>query len=169
MVVTRAGGYAVEGQDIERLQAEELARAMAAAQRLEADRLQAALGRTQEERSQGSGSGVSEATLGALLNLVSSQQVEMTELRRTQRQAPDDGSDEDPDRRDGDHGYSGVPDQTRVMSPAELSMLTHSDLVPAECHDPRFSASLDYRYYRLLKRSDHYSSQTASCVARWTR
>jgi hypothetical protein len=56
-----------------------------------------------------------------------------------------------------------------VLCHEELAVLTYGDLSPAECHDSRFAAVLDYRYYRLIKRSDHYTAHTASRIAKWTR
>jgi hypothetical protein len=55
------------------------------------------------------------------------------------------------------------------MSPNELFVITYGDMRPAECHDSIFSAVLDYQYYRLNKRSGHYTAQTASRIARWKR
>jgi hypothetical protein len=93
----------------------------------------------------------------------------MSELRRSgRRNDPDEDPDADYDL--ADHGPVHVaPDRSRVMPLADLMVLTHGDLRPTVCQDARFSASLDYRYYRLIKRSEHYTAQTAAKVSRWTR
>jgi hypothetical protein len=122
------------------------------------DQLEASRSEVPDERLQGPGSGVSEATLGSILNLVSSLQLEMSDLRRSSRKTdPDDEPDADSDL--GDYGASQVvPDRSRVMQPGELLMLNYGDLRPAVCHDSRFSVALDYRYYRLIKRSELYTA-----------
>jgi hypothetical protein len=172
MVITRTGADTVDPMlqhEDDQFRAEDVATAQTTARRIESERLTAARNAPPEERSNGSGSVMSKATLGSLLTLVSSLQVEMSELRRSgRRNDPDEDQDADYDL--ADHGTVHVaPDRSRVMPLQELMVLTHGDLRPTVCHDARFSASLDYRYYRLIKISEHYTAQTAAKVARWTR
>jgi hypothetical protein len=51
----------------------------------------------------------------------------------------------------------------------ELQSRAYNGLVPAICHDPHFRRILDYRYYRLHKRSSRYDAEVAGRVAKWTR
>jgi hypothetical protein len=172
MFITRTGAETVDPMlqhEDDQFRAEEVATAQATARRIESERLSAVRNAPPEERFNGSGSFLSEATLGSLLTLVSSLQVDMSELRRSGRQNdPDEDPDADSDL--ADHGPVHVaPDRSRVMPLADLMILRHGDLRPTVCHDARFSASLEYRYYGLIKRSEHYTAQTAPKVARLTR
>jgi hypothetical protein len=126
-------------------------------------------GATNDQTEDVSNTAMSEITLGSLLTLVTNLQIEMADMRRSNRQGDSDEDRSDVLDRAEDGTIEVVPYRTRVMHPSELLRLGHGNLVPAVCHDPRFPPSLDYRYYRLIKRSEHYTAQTAAKVARWTR
>ena len=126
-------------------------------------------GATNDQTEDVSNSAMSEATLGSLLTLVTNLQIEMADMRRSSRQGDSDEDRAEILDRAEDGTIEVVPDRTRVMHPSELLRLSHGNLIPAVCHDSRFAPSLDYRYYRLIKRSEHYTAQTAAKVARWTR
>ena len=169
MVTTRTGIDTHALMADEYLRNEELARAEVAAQRLENERHMAAQVAVPTQ-TDANGAGTT-ATITRLLDIVSSLQVQILAMQRgrptPQRPVPEE--EDDDQFEDGLVPGTVVPDRSRVMSHEELSVLTYGDLSPAECHDSRFAAVLDYRYYRLIKRSDHYTAQTASRMARWTR
>jgi hypothetical protein len=168
MVTTRTGSDIVEQRERDRHRGNERAREQTAAHMEELEQISASRDTPTPDNFHGNVLGFSDAHMSSLLNLVTNLQVEMSELRRSRRRSD---SDEDPDERSDDDVITDVltPDRSRIMSPNELSVLTYGDMRPAECHDSRFLAVLDYRYYRLNKRSGHYTAQTASSVARWTR
>ena len=105
------------------------------------------------------------SSMAPMLTLIAEMQRELGELRRGQNRGQ--GSDSE----GSDDGSVTVPlvETDRVLSTTELAARTYDGLLPTVCHDPRFRRILDYRYYRLYKRSDRYDSHIASKVSRWTR
>lgn len=106
----------------------------------------------------------SEATLPTLLSLIANMQLELREIRSKRR---DTDSDSEGDDRDA--VLMSLNDRYHVLTPADLRLLTYGNLLPAVCHDPRFCKALDYRYYRLHKRSNQYDAHVAAKIARLTR
>jgi hypothetical protein len=105
-------------------------------------------------------------TMNVMLNMISHMQVELRELRRKRGgSATDSEGDED----DLDRTIPAPLDHTRDMTAEEKLSRSYQDLLPAVCHDPRFRSVLDYRYYRLHKRSNHYDAKVAATVAKMSR
>jgi hypothetical protein len=105
------------------------------------------------------------SSMAPMLSIIAEMQRELGELRRNKESGP--GSDSE----DSDEGSVSVPlvETDTVLIATELSARTYDGLIPTVCHDPRFRRILDYRYYRLYRRSDRYDSHIASKVSRWTR
>jgi uncharacterized membrane protein YdfJ with MMPL/SSD domain len=105
-------------------------------------------------------------TMNVMLNMISHMQVELRELRRKRGgSATDSEGDED----DLDRTIPARLDHTRDMTADEKLSRSYQDLLPAVCHDPRFRSVLDYRYYRLHKRYNHYDAKVAATVAKMSR
>jgi hypothetical protein len=102
--------------------------------------------------------------MAPMLSIIAEMQRELGELRRNKERSH--GSDTE----DSDDGLVSVPliETDTVLSAMEHSARTYDGLIPTVCHDPRFRRILEYRYYRLYRRSDRYDSHIASKVSRWT-
>ena len=104
------------------------------------------------------------SSMAPLMTMLAEMQKELGDLRRKNRNGSSDTEDSD----DG-LGSDPLADSGTTFSNDELLARTHNGLLPTICHDPRFRRILDYRYYRLHKRSPRYDADFASRVAKWTR
>ena len=104
------------------------------------------------------------SSMAPLMTMLAEMQKELGDLRRKSRNGSSDTEDSD----DG-LGSDPLADSGTTFSNDELLARTHNGLLPTICHDPRFRRILDYRYYRLHKRSPRYDADVASRVAKWTR
>jgi hypothetical protein len=104
------------------------------------------------------------SSMAPLMTMLAEMQRELGDLRRrsingsSDTEGTDDGSGSDP-----------LTDSSRTLTEVELLSRTYNGMLPNMCHDPRFRRILDYRYYRLHKRSPKYDADIASQVAKWTR
>jgi hypothetical protein len=90
-------------------------------------------------------------SMAPMLSIIAEMQRVLGELWRSKERGH--GSDSE----DSDDGSVSVPLETdTVLSATELSARTYDGLIPTVCHDQRFRRILDYRYYRLYRRSDRY-------------
>jgi hypothetical protein len=105
------------------------------------------------------------SSMTPMLFIIAEMQRELGELRRSKERGHVSDSEDSDDR------SVSVPlfETDTVLSATELSARTYDGLIPTVCHDPRFRRILDYRYYRLYRRSDRYDSHIASKVSRWAR
>jgi hypothetical protein len=104
------------------------------------------------------------SSMAPLMTMLAEMQRELGDLRRKSRNGSSDNEDSDDDL-----VSDPLSDSSRTFAEDELQSRTHNGLLPAICHDPRFRRILDYRYYRLHKRSSRYDAEVAGRVAKWTR
>jgi hypothetical protein len=100
--------------------------------------------------------------MAPMLSIIAEMQRELGVLRRSKERGH--GSDSE----DSDDGSVSVPlvETDTVLNATELSARTYDGLNTTVCHDPRFRRILDYRYYRLYRRSDRCDSHIGSKVSR---
>ena len=104
------------------------------------------------------------SSMAPLMTMLAEMQRELGDLRRQSRNSSSDNEG-------SDDGLTSDPlaDASRTFAEEELLARTYNGLLPTICHDPRFRRILDYRYYRLHKRSPRYDAEVAGRVAKWTR
>jgi hypothetical protein len=104
------------------------------------------------------------SSMAPMMAMFAEMQRELGDLRRKSRNGLSDNED-------SDDGLVSDPiaDSSRSFAEDELQSRTHNAMLPEICHDPRFRRILDYRYYRLHKRSSRYDAEVAGRVAKWTR
>jgi hypothetical protein len=103
--------------------------------------------------------------MAAMMQMMSAMHMELSELRKKRRGSGSDSEESDPDL----HQIPPLFDPTHELPISEVIARTYRGIQPATCHDPRFRKALDYRYYRLNRRSSRYDGQIASRIARLTR
>jgi hypothetical protein len=104
------------------------------------------------------------SSMAPLMTMLAEMQRELGDLRRKSGNGSSDNEDSDDDL-----VSDPLSDSSRTFAEDELQSRTHNGLLPAICLDPRFRRILDYRYYRLHKRSSRYDAEVAGRVAKWTR
>ena len=105
------------------------------------------------------------STMAPMMAMMVELQKEIGELRRRR----DRHSLLDSDDSEDGSGHSLPFDLLRELTPDEQTSRSYRDLLPTPCHDPRFRRTLDYRYYRLSRRSERYDASVSCNVAKWTR
>ena len=103
--------------------------------------------------------------ISAMMQMMSAMHLELSELRKRRGGSGSDSEGSEPDL----HHMPPPFDPNQELPLSEITARTYRGLQPATCHDLRFRKALDYRYYRLNRRSSRYDGQVASRVARLTR
>ena len=104
------------------------------------------------------------SSMAPMMAMMAEMQRELGELRRRNR-----NYNSDSDSSEDGSAITPLAEPERVFTSSELTAHTYNGLFPTVCHDPRFRRVLDYRYYRLHKRSDRYDANDARRVSKWTR